>query len=421
MRHNGGLDLGPTLTAKFDAYLNGSGPIGVAVSGGGDSVALLYALSQWGKRPLHVFCVDHGLNPQSPTWTQSVAQHAARLGATFTALEWTGEKPKTGLSAAARTARHALLADAARVNGIHVLCLAHTADDILEARHMQAEGSNVGAPVEWAPSPAWPQGSGVFLFRPLLDVRRDTLREGLCRHAISWIDDPANSNLDSHRARARLAIQDRQIETSGPVTQAYPADLFDLHPLGLIRLDAPVLASLPKADALKVLAAAVVCAGGGDKLPRSAELETVLSGLDNGKTMTLCGARVWRDGSQIDVVREAGDITRSGRGTLRVGLGDERMWDGRFSITAQMPVRITASRRTDLNDADQSSLGYLLARLRAILPMFEDENGSKGLAGHPFLFYVRYKPVHALCWVSYRFRAALGMFRDEAELARFLQ
>ena len=418
-----GLDLGPDVTAKFDACLTGGGAIGVAVSGGSDSLALLYALHQWGKRPLHVFCVDHGLNPLSSTWTSFVAGHAAALGVRFTALAWQGDKPKTGLSAAARTARHALLADAARAHGIRVLCLAHTADDMAEAARMRAEGSNVGTPAEWSPSPSWPQGRGVFLFRPLLGVRRQTLRDGLRRHGVTWIDDPANSNPASHRARARLAIHDNEVGTPGSEPPTYTSGLFDLHPLGLVRLHAPILATLPHAESLKVVSAAIVCAGGGNKLPRTTELETVLAGLDNSKTMTLCGARVWRDGTQIDIVREPGDIARHGNAALSVRPGSDLMWDGRFSLTSLAAGRVIAASgsRRQLSAADQANVAAQPSRLRSVLPLFEDENGKKELVGHPCLTLKAYKNAHAICWVPYRFIATLGQFHDEGDLARFLQ
>ena len=73
------------LAGRLARRLDDEGPLGVAVSGGGDSVALLYALAEWGRRPLHVFCVDHGLNPASGGWTQGVADHARRLGAALSA------------------------------------------------------------------------------------------------------------------------------------------------------------------------------------------------------------------------------------------------------------------------------------------------------------------------------------------------
>ncbi len=405
---------GPQFTLpKLTSYLNGTGPIGVAVSGGGDSVALLHMLHEWGQRPLHVFCVDHGLNPQSKAWTQSVAEHASKVGAKFSALHWQGDKPATGLSAAAREARHALLADAARANGIKVLCLAHTADDILEAAHMRTEGSNVGAPVVWGPSPAWPQGRGVFLFRPLLDIRREALRECLRGQGIGWIDDPANVNPESHRARARVAVRDRA--TPSAQEAATTAVDADLHPLGMIALSGDV--------ALKALSAAVVCAGGGNKLPRMAELETLMARLPDGKVHTLCGSRIWQMGDTIHIVREPGDIRRSGHGTLAVKAGETVMWDGRFAIEATSAATVTpaAGLRRQLTADDQAVLAHLPVQLRAVVPVMHMNSEKKLLARHPTLTCATYNGVSVTCWVPYRFRAALGHFADEAELARFLQ
>jgi tRNA(Ile)-lysidine synthase len=71
--------------------------------------------------------VDHQLQPASAAWTADAVAKARALGAEARALAWTGDKPATGLSAAARAARHALLADAARAAGARVLLLGHTA------------------------------------------------------------------------------------------------------------------------------------------------------------------------------------------------------------------------------------------------------------------------------------------------------
>ena len=92
-------------------------PITIGLSGGGDSVALTVIANNWARRTgrtLLILTVDHGLQPQSPAWTQACAELAARLGHPFRALTWAGEKPSTGLPAAARAARHRLLAESAR-------------------------------------------------------------------------------------------------------------------------------------------------------------------------------------------------------------------------------------------------------------------------------------------------------------------
>lgn len=404
---------------RFEQYLNGSAdrPVGVAVSGGGDSVALLYLLAEWKKRPLEVFCVDHGLNPQSPAWTQSVGRHAAAVGAGFTALHWVGDKPATGLSAAARTARHALLAEAARTKGVQVLCLAHTRDDVAEAARMRAEGSNVGAPRPWSPSPVWPEGRGVFLLRPLLDQRRETLRDDLRARNVTWIDDPANANPASLRARVRHALQDEDITT--PQDEDRPVDLSgllisDMAAVGQIIFDAAGLAARPRPEALRLLAAAAVSAGGGNRLPRRDRLQALHDRLAAGAPTTLCGARIQQTNGRIIITREPGDIGRHADPVLPIKAQAEVMWDGRFTVISSEPGRISPTRglRAQLDGVDHERLNAWPAAVRPALPVFENGRKMKRLPA----FSSGAADLYAHCWVLPRFLAACGAFATERDL-----
>ena len=88
----------------------------LALSGGGDSVALLHLAADWARargRPLLALTVDHGLNPDSARWTAEAAEAARAAGADWRGLTWDGDKPATGLTAAARAARHRLIGEAA--------------------------------------------------------------------------------------------------------------------------------------------------------------------------------------------------------------------------------------------------------------------------------------------------------------------
>ena len=115
-------------------------PLAVALSGGGDSLALLHLTMDWAERrgrPVVAFTVDHGLNADSPSWTRAAGDAARAVGADWRALRWEGPKPTSGVQARARAARHALLAEAARDAGARVLLMGHTADDIAEGEVMQ--------------------------------------------------------------------------------------------------------------------------------------------------------------------------------------------------------------------------------------------------------------------------------------------
>ncbi len=410
-------------------------PLGVAVSGGGDSLALLYALHAWNKRPLEVFCVDHGLNPLSPAWTQSVADHAARLGAGFTALHWRGAKPETGLSAAARRARHGLLADAARQKGVRTLCLAHTRDDLAEAVVMQAEGSNVGHPRQWAASPVWPQGRGIFLYRPCLDMRREDLRQFLREQNVSWIDDPANDSVKSLRARARLALKNQALPDLPPpalrlsLTQLRALMTSpDLTALGMITFKADIFHALPYEAALTCLSAAMVSAGGGDRLPRRQKLEALYAQLGNAKPASLAGARVQQGDGLIRIVREAGEFRRQAAPYLSLNAGEMGVWDGRFEIRAGTVCEIIASAegRSGLSDDEQTALLALPASVRPGLPvaLAIDEKGkqNKGLAirlvGNAPLRQSGYIPFETTCLVLARFLQATALISCERDQDR---
>ncbi len=415
---------------EFAARLDGEGAIGVAVSGGGDSVALLYALAEWKQRPIEAFCVDHGLNSLSAQWTQSVADHAACVGAGFTALHWQGEKPSSGLAAAARLARHRLLAEAARGKGVSVLCLAHTADDIAEAEAMRAQGSNVSAPKVWSPSPVWPEGRNVFLYRPFLDVRREVLRDYLRGIGVGWIEDPANENPHSLRARARKALHGQVGEGVAPYDEPivtpnqilallHEPESFGL--LGIIAFKASIFEALPWEAALKLLAIAAVCAGGGDKLPKHDKVAVLSEKLLTKQAMTFCGARLRREGDLITVSRETGDIGRNRSGTITVNGLDEVVWDGRFAICLPETGEVVASSdvRSELNDSDKAWLLTLPEALRGNQPVFvssaQKDNQNKCLLTNPALRQSTYSDIRTTCLVLPRFWAAAGLITKESD------
>ena len=430
------LSLPQAIQGKFADFairLDGDGLVGVAVSGGGDSVALLYALAAWGKRPLEVFCVDHGLNPLSAQWTQSVADHAAQIGAGFTALYWQGEKPATGVSAAARMARHRLLADAARSKGVSVLCLAHTSDDIAEAEAMRAGGSTVGTPKVWGPSPVWPEGRDVFLYRPFLDVRRDALRNYLRDIGANWIDDPANDSAHSLRARTRKALRDQAVvvkrpEAAATITPDQMQDLLYkpevLCALGMIAFKADIFDALTPETARKLLSAAAVCAGGGDKLPKPDKVVDLMDKLRSGKPQTLAGARIERRGGRVSITREAGDIGRNRPDRLSLIGPDEAVWDGRFVVRSIFAGEVTASGhlRGDLPEVEKAWLKSLPAALRTTQPVFIPFN-PKDVKNNSLLTVSASSQgaegiVGAHCLVATRLRAALGLIPTESAAKR---
>src|SRR5438445_8962838 len=103
----------------------------LAVSGGPDSIALMWLAARWrrslsrGPRLLAV-TVDHGLRPEAAREARDVKQLARALEIAHRTMKWTGAKPDTGIPAAARAERYRLLARAARGEGATHILTAHT-------------------------------------------------------------------------------------------------------------------------------------------------------------------------------------------------------------------------------------------------------------------------------------------------------
>jgi len=415
-------DLAARLAARLDARLRtdpAAPPLAVGFSGGGDSLALLLVADAWARawgRALHVFTVDHGLQAQSRDWTAACARTAAALGRPFTALSWTGTKPARGLPAAARAARHRLLADAARTVGAQVVLLGHTADDLSEAESMRAAGSTTPSPREWGPSPAWPEGRGIFLCRPMLALGRAEIRKWLVAQGRNWIDDPANDDFAYARARARAAPVDR----SRPAAPQEPppgladfAACFAAEPWGGLRLDRGAARAVGPATLKTALGAACLSVSGGVRPPRGDRVERLGAALAGAAPVvqTLAGARIVAKSASVLVLREPGEIVRQGGGVCALPPGAPMVWDGRYELTAPLAglaVRRLAGLAQRLSAIERRALARLPAAARGALPAVIDPDGAVSC---PLLS----EDAGVVCrpLASARFAAACGQVRRE--------
>ncbi len=402
-------------------------------------MALLFVAARWAKaagRRLLTITVDHGLNPDSRGWNRVCSEAAKLVGADWIERRWEGDKPTTGLPAAARRARHALIADAAREAGAKVVLFAHTADDIAEGDWMRARGSMLGRLREWAPSPAWPEGRGLMLLRPMLDERRADLRTLLRDTDTDWIEDSANAWFTRGAARAalnplpegeglRLAersdayLAERVRGKDEPGSHPNPSP-FSARPIaGALGRPSP----LPLGEGFKVdraipatdLAAVLLCASGRDMPPRRDHLDALTTRLISGEefTATLSGARIEANRDQVIIGREPGELSR--RLSPDIALIPDRpaIWDGRYEITAHTPgwtATAALGRLGALSKADRVIANTAPPWARAALPvLFRDGSDAPVLAW-------RQAEVRALA--PRRLGLALGETTQESDLDR---
>jgi tRNA(Ile)-lysidine synthase len=200
--------IGEAPLSLFDATLKRLGcreqPLGLAVSGGPDSVALL--LLCWAcarSDSLFVATVDHGLRPESAGEAAQVGELCVRLGVAHTVLNVNVPARRGGVQAAARAARYAALAG--WCPGPWLLT-AHHRDDVAETLLMRlARGSGVQGLARMRESGSVP-GSDKTLLRPLLDWSKAELL-GICtRVGVTTAADPSNTDPRFDRTAARAAL-----------------------------------------------------------------------------------------------------------------------------------------------------------------------------------------------------------------------
>lgn len=198
------------FTADLDALGPVEGGIGLAVSGGPDSLALLLlAHTALGDR-CHAATVDHRIRPEAAGEAEGVATICASLGVPHNTLvvEW-GEPPTANLQARARAARYALLGQWALDHCLGAVLTAHHADDQAETLLMRlARGSGVAglAGARARSVLAERDGQKVWRLRPLLGWRRAELGEIVAAAGIEPVDDPTNRDRRFDRARVRALL-----------------------------------------------------------------------------------------------------------------------------------------------------------------------------------------------------------------------
>ncbi|MFZ5965286.1 tRNA lysidine(34) synthetase TilS [Thalassococcus sp. BH17M4-6] len=352
--------------------------IALAVSGGGDSMAMLTLAHNWtrvwGVR-LWVVTVDHGLRPESADEAAFVAEEVRALGHPHATLRWHWDG-QGNVQDAARHARLSLI-DRWRAGLDHVL-MAHTQDDVAETFLMRLKrGSGVDGlsamrarrrvvPHVGTP-PALPDADvtqtqappmrgaaatpGFDVIRPCLDMRRAELRHYLRTLKGRWVEDPSNDDPAFGRVQMRQALSvleeaglsvasltrtaDRMRRASDALraraVEAWralqPEDAGQMHRTGDVSFDRTGFERVEPETQLRLLAAALQYVSTNAYRPRADPLQAVLERVLAGGAGTLHGCEVRADGAQLRILREFQAVA-----ALQTRAGDARLWDGRWQV-----------------------------------------------------------------------------------------
>jgi tRNA(Ile)-lysidine synthase len=197
------------FTRDLDALIAPGARIGIAVSGGPDSLALLLLAIAARPEQIEAATVDHALREGSRDEAELVARVCARRGIPHTILtaEW-GEKPATAIQERARTERYRLLSQWARDRRLDAVATAHHLDDQAETLLMRLNrGVGVRGLAGMRPANLVP-GSDIPLLRPLLGWRRTELERICTEAAFEPARDPSNDDAQYERVRVRRALAD---------------------------------------------------------------------------------------------------------------------------------------------------------------------------------------------------------------------
>lgn len=343
--------------------------LGLAVSGGGDSMAMLYLAHNWTREygvRLWVVTIDHGLRPESAAEAEMVAEECAAFGWPHATLRWHWDRAGN-VQDAARRARLSLI-DQWRGDVRHVL-FAHTLDDQAETFLMRlARGSGVDGlsgmqsarsvvphaisvptladkDMSGIAPPRESSQPGYHVLRPCLEMQREELRHFLTALKGRWVDDPSNENRDFERVRVRHLLKLLREEgiTSNVLSDTaqrmarardgLKARLFQAAqsltsdtPLGQVRIDRDGFSALDDETRLRLLTAGLCYAAGAEYRPRAASSEALLQQVLSGGGGTLHGAEVLVEKTHLRIVREYASVQDA------VAALDS-LWDGGWRLT----------------------------------------------------------------------------------------
>ncbi len=291
----------PEAVARFESdvakLIDGArGRVGVAVSGGADSLALLLLAHAAFPNRCHAATVDHGLRPESTEEAARVATLCAEIEVPHQTLS-ISEPPRGNVSDWARRVRYRALDSWADGNGLPVIMTAHHADDQLETVLMRLNRSSGVAGL------AGIRAKQGRIVRPLLGWRRAELTEIVAMAGIPPVHDPSNSDDRYDRARLRksLASADWLDPIAAGASAAALAEAEDslewasfryfnrrtVIANGVVNLDA---AHLP-AELRRRLVVRCLKSINPAAAPRGADLARLMTSLSAGRQATLAGVQ----------------------------------------------------------------------------------------------------------------------------------
>lgn len=325
------------------------GGIGVGVSGGGDSLALLLLSAEWAdhnNRSLKAVTIDHGLRVDTPSECKYVEEISNHFNVEHTTLKWL-DKPSGNLQNSARNARHELFLGWTKRNKLSVVLLGHTLDDNAETVMMKLiRGSGIDGLTGISKNK---KINGLAISRPLLNTSREQLRQYLKVKNISWIDEPSNFDERFERIKVRNFLPklsnigltpDKLVALAGHMDRAKDALNWEVSRFaqqyvqqkswGDLEIKFEEFIKIPKEYQLRLLSGALRWISGKIYRPRFRSLERLLGAITSsslGPGMCLMGCVTKHEEGGIRISRELAAIPQP-----ILAVKPEYIWERRWQL-----------------------------------------------------------------------------------------
>lgn len=191
---------------KINNRILPSGRIGLAVSGGSDSVALAFLLTKGGKKRnaakrFVILHVDHALRKESKEEYRFVLALAKRLGLPFKGIHAKVKRMKgESLEMAARRVRLEFFSRCVKTLKLDAIATGHHMDDVAETFLMKLKRASLCGIKEKSTV------GDIHFVRPLLGCRDKELKAYLKKFGESWREDASNDDTSIERNKVRHEI-----------------------------------------------------------------------------------------------------------------------------------------------------------------------------------------------------------------------
>ena len=343
--------------SKFEASLSniiGAAPsrAALAISGGSDSIALLYLATNWAKREkvqLVVMHVDHNLRASSTQDAKFVQEIAHYLGHEFHLLRWQRSDDITSaVQEKAREVRYDMMTMKCLELGVQLLMTAHHFDDMIENYLMRKSRGSGVLGLSYSHSYFV---NDIHIVRPLLAFKKESLQNYLHQNQYSWVEDETNISDKYERNRVRkewnrLSDQAQQaiVDDMQRVNQeaqilnqqliCFLAEFVQIDRMGFCIVQMAEYKNLQYDLQIQVLSYLLTIASGKAILPRFRNVQPIIEKIKQNIALdcTLHGCLlVSMDGTQLLICREKSQISVD-----FYPLVDNVRWDNRFEITAKI-------------------------------------------------------------------------------------